>query len=223
VLIDVLLLLLLSNLRIGNGPYSSVVVGATTGISGAIDLTYADSSIITTGVTGGVQAGVTEQLKLTIVPDTNAAILANGKQLIYSIVTVCGVMYRYRLLHAAMFICLNTDESSLVHLHLITGLTVVVSLSTTDVSTGGCKLASTATNIATVGTASVTVTLPASGTDTAMMSDDSIYIHCSSVTPAASWPVISAAVTVSNGNAVTAFSGVALTVYDVPTQPTGVR
>jgi hypothetical protein len=104
-----------------------------------------------------------------------------------------------------------------------TGLTVVVSLSTTDVNTGDCKLKATATDIATLGTASVTVILPATGTTAAMMSDDSIYIHCSSVTPEASWPVISAAVTVSNGNAVTAFSGVALTVYDVPTQPTGVR
>jgi hypothetical protein len=105
----------------------------------------------------------------------------------------------------------------------VTGLTVVVSLSTTDVNTGGCKLKGTATDIATLGTASVTVILPATGTTAAMMSDDSIYIHCSSVTPVASWPVISAAVTVSNGNAVTAFTGVALTVYDVPTQPTGVR
>jgi hypothetical protein len=112
---------------------------------------------------------------------------------------------------------------SVVQFCAITGLTIVVSLSTTDVNTGGCKLASTATDIATLGSASITVILPATGTAAAMMSDDSIYIHCSSVTPAASWPVLSADVTVSNGNAVTAFSGVALTVYDVPTQPTGVR
>jgi hypothetical protein len=98
-----------------------------------------------------------------------------------------------------------------------------VSLSTIDVNIGGCKMATTAIDIATVGSASFTVILPATGTTTAMMSDDSLYIHCSSVTPAASWPVISAAVTGSNGNAVTAFSGVALTVYDVPTKPSDVR
>ena len=102
-------------------------------------------------------------------------------------------------------------------------MTIVVSLSTIDVNTGGCRLATTATDITTLGSASITVILPATGSTTAMMSNDSIYIHCSSVTPVANWPVISAAVTVSNGNAVTAFNGVALTVYDVPTQPTAIR
>jgi hypothetical protein len=56
-------------------------------------LTYADNSVITTGVTGGVQAGVAEQLKLMIVPNDNAAIQANGKQLIFSSDIACEVMY----------------------------------------------------------------------------------------------------------------------------------
>jgi hypothetical protein len=78
--VDLLLVLfLLSNVRIGNGPYSTVVVGATTGISAALDLTYIDGTAITTGVSGGVQAGVTEQLKLAIVPADSTAKQANGK------------------------------------------------------------------------------------------------------------------------------------------------
>jgi hypothetical protein len=82
----------------GAGAYSAST-SATTGISAALDLTYLDGTAITTGVTGGVQAGVTEQLKITIVPDDNTAIQANGK-LVYSSVIACEVMYRHKLLHA---------------------------------------------------------------------------------------------------------------------------
>jgi hypothetical protein len=69
------------------------MVGATTGISGALDLTYADSSIITTGVTGGVQAGVTKQLKVTVIPVNTAAVQANGKLII--ICTCCCYSWMY--------------------------------------------------------------------------------------------------------------------------------
>jgi hypothetical protein len=63
-------------------------------------LTYIDSSIITTGVTGGVQAGVTKQLKVTIIPVNNAAIQANGKLIICS-------YYCYSLMYSNSSISCN--------------------------------------------------------------------------------------------------------------------
>jgi hypothetical protein len=88
-----LVLFLLSNVRIGNGPYSTVVVGATTGITAALGLTYIDGTAITTGVSGGVQAGVTEQLKLAIVPVDSTAKQANGKLITHCHLTSPDVSY----------------------------------------------------------------------------------------------------------------------------------
>jgi hypothetical protein len=91
---DILLLLFpLSNVQIGNGPYSTVVVGATTGISAALDLTSIDGTAITTGVSGGVQAGVTEQLKLAIVAVDSTAKQANGKLITHCHLASSDVSY----------------------------------------------------------------------------------------------------------------------------------
>jgi hypothetical protein len=62
------------------GAYSTAVT-VTTGISGAIELTYANSTTLATSGTnnGVIEIDVTQQLKLTINPTTANAIQANGK------------------------------------------------------------------------------------------------------------------------------------------------